>query len=178
MAVAFTTYAMLIGLQTALVQGRGSDSYQCVGSYLSFICYDILCSLQCPVSTVTYLLRICLGRVKWQKRVARVSQSAQGLGYGLDVPGFLFQQGQYILTSILFPGTTHVLFNWYQGLFPQVKRPETKFHHPPASRTQVKNVWSYASIPPTCLHSTGEENYTLFLEEKNQAGVVSLQVYC
>jgi hypothetical protein len=37
-------------------------------------------------------------------------------------------------------------------LIPGVKRPGREADHSPPSRVEVKNVWSYTSAPPTCLH--------------------------
>jgi len=33
-----------------------------------------------------------------------------------------------------------------------VKRPEREAEHSPPSNAEVKNVWSYTSTPPICLH--------------------------
>jgi hypothetical protein len=42
-----------------------------------------------------------------------------------------------------------LLFNWYRGSFPGVKRPKREVCYWPISRVNVENEWSYTSIPCT-----------------------------
>jgi hypothetical protein len=50
-------------------------------------------------------------------------------------------------------GPPNLLSNGYQGLFPwRVKRPRSEADHSPPSSAEVKNEWSYTSIPPIRLH--------------------------
>jgi hypothetical protein len=43
---------------------------------------------------------------------------------------------------------TTVLYNWYRGSFPWVKRQEREVNHSPLSSAEVKNEGSYTSTPP------------------------------
>jgi hypothetical protein len=54
-----------------------------------------------------------------------------------------------------------LLYNVYQAHFPGVKQPEREAVHLP-SGAEVKNAWSYTSIPPTRLHGMvlGQVQYT------------------
>jgi len=44
-----------------------------------------------------------------------------------------------------YPGVT-------RALSLRLKRPEREADHSPPPRAEVKNAWSYTSIPPICLH--------------------------
>ena len=45
-----------------------------------------------------------------------------------------------------------LLFNGNWGSFPGVKQLGCDFDHWPPSSTEIKNEWSYISVPPICLH--------------------------
>jgi hypothetical protein len=48
-------------------------------------------------------------------------------------------------------GSLYLLFNGYEGYFPEVKRPGRKLNHSPPSSAKVKNKWSCTSNPFVCL---------------------------
>jgi hypothetical protein len=45
-------------------------------------------------------------------------------------------------------GPSTLLFSGYLGSFPRVMRPRREVKHLPPSNAEVKNEWSYNSIPP------------------------------
>jgi len=47
------------------------------------------------------------------------------------------------------------------GSFLGQKQPGHKVKHQTPSNAEVKNKWSYASIPPICLHGTDRRNFTI-----------------
>jgi hypothetical protein len=49
-------------------------------------------------------------------------------------------------------------FNGYWDIFQDVKRPERDADQLPSYNAEVKNEWSYTSVPPICLN--GVEKYT------------------
>lgn len=51
-------------------------------------------------------------------------------------------------------------FNGYQGSFREIKWLGCKEDHFPPSSGQVKNWGSYITVPITCLHGMGRDNYT------------------
>jgi len=54
-----------------------------------------------------------------------------------------------------------LVFNLYRGSFPgRIKRPGGTAYHFPPSRAEIKNEWSYTSIPPIYLHSVERDNFT------------------
>jgi hypothetical protein len=55
-----------------------------------------------------------------------------------------------------------ILFSGYRASL-LVKRPMREFSHAPPSSAEVKNEWSYTSIPPVCLHSMDRANFTYIL---------------
>ena len=44
--------------------------------------------------------------------------------------------------------------------FPGIKRPRHEFNLLPLSRAEVKNGWSFISVPPVCLRGMDRENLT------------------
>jgi hypothetical protein len=46
-----------------------------------------------------------------------------------------------------------------------VKRPGHEADNLPKSNAEVKNEWSYTSVPPTCLHGMHKDNFAFFLNE-------------
>jgi hypothetical protein len=46
------------------------------------------------------------------------------------------------------------------GILPEGKAAEAWRYHSSPSGIEVKNEWSYISIPPTCLHGVDRENFT------------------
>jgi len=62
-----------------------------------------------------------------------------------------------LLQNHLLWGSPSLLFNWYRGSFPRVKRSESKADHSPPSTAVVKNEWSYTSAPPICLQSLNRD---------------------
>jgi len=78
-------------------------------------------------------------------------------GYGLHDRGFESQQrlGTFLFTTVsrpvLEPTQSHI--HWVPGsLSLGVKRPGRKAGHSPPSSAEVKNAWSYTSIPPIRHH--------------------------
>jgi hypothetical protein len=54
---------------------------------------------------------------------------------------------------------TSLLFNWYRGSFPGIKRPGGTVHHSPPSRAEVRNECSYTSNPRIYPHSVDRDNF-------------------
>jgi len=52
------------------------------------------------------------------------------------------------------------LFNGYQVSFQGVKRPGLEFAHSPPHSAEVKNEWSYASVPLICLRGMDTYKFT------------------
>jgi hypothetical protein len=78
------------------------------------------------------------------------------LGYGLD-DGFESRQGLgiFLFTTASRPalGPTQSPIQWVPGaLFLGIKRQGREADHSPPSSAEVKNPWSYASIPPLRLN--------------------------
>lgn len=49
---------------------------------------------------------------------------------------------------------------WVPGFFLGIQRPGHEFDHSLPSNAQVKNEWSYTSIPPPCLHGVDRDIFT------------------
>jgi hypothetical protein len=91
-----------------------------------------------------------------------VAQSVQWLGYGLDNRGSIHARGTDFFSSPLHLFTTSSRtalrptqppIQWVPGaLSLRVKRPGCEAEHSPPSSAEVKNAWSYTSIPPIRLH--------------------------
>jgi len=54
------------------------------------------------------------------------------------------------------------MIQWELAFFPRVKRPGRDVNHRPPSNAEVKNEWSYTSIPPICLYGVDNENFNFF----------------
>ena len=50
--------------------------------------------------------------------------------------------------------------DWYRDYLQGVKRPGCLVNQSPPPNTVLKNEWSYASSPPTCLHGVDNQNFT------------------
>jgi hypothetical protein len=79
------------------------------------------------------------------------------LGYRLDDGGFEFGQelGISLFTTMSRQvlGPTQPPIQWVPGaLSLGIKQPGHKADCSPPSSAKVKNVWSYTSTPPICLH--------------------------
>jgi hypothetical protein len=81
------------------------------------------------------------------------------LGYELDNRGFRVRFPAGAVNFSLHPciqngsGTHPASYPMgTRGSFPGVKRPGREADHPPPSSAEVKNAWSYTSIPPIRLH--------------------------
>jgi len=89
-----------------------------------------------------------------------VAQSLWRLGYGLDDHGLIPGRGN---NAILFSAPPRPDRFWAPpqppihwipvALSPWIKHPEREADRPPPSSAEVKNAWSYTSIPPVRLHS-------------------------
>jgi hypothetical protein len=55
-------------------------------------------------------------------------------------------------------GPPSLLFNGYRGSLSGVKRPGREVNDSPPCSAEIKNEWSYTSIPPTCLHGLDRKN--------------------
>jgi hypothetical protein len=77
--------------------------------------------------------------------------------------GFKFQQGQEVYlcsqTSILALGPTQPPIQWHQVSFLRVQWPVRDVYHslPLPCSAEVKNMWTYTSTTPLCLHGTDKE---------------------
>ena len=56
-----------------------------------------------------------------------------------------------------------LLYNGYIGSFMRVMRPESDVDHSPPSCVEVKNEWSYTSIPSIRLQGVYRENFTFYV---------------
>jgi hypothetical protein len=79
------------------------------------------------------------------------------LGYELDDPEFDSREGPgiFIFITVSRPalGPIQPPIQWLSGaLSPGVKRLGREADHSPPSSAEVKNAWSYTSIPPICLN--------------------------
>jgi len=79
------------------------------------------------------------------------------LGYGLDDQWFMSWQGLgiFLFTTMSRPalGPTQPLIQWVPGVISLgVKKLGCEADHSPPPSAEVKNVWSYISTPPVCLH--------------------------
>jgi hypothetical protein len=76
--------------------------------------------------------------------------------HGLNGPGFEFLQGWevfcYPIQSRLVVGTTQPPIQWVLGSYLEAKLPVDDAGHSPPPSAKVKNEWSYATIPPICMH--------------------------
>jgi len=59
-------------------------------------------------------------------------------------------------------GPPSLAFNRYRGSFPKVEWWKCKVDHLPPTGTEVKNEWSYTSIPPICLQGQEREKFYIF----------------
>jgi hypothetical protein len=88
--------------------------------------------------------------------------SHESPGYALDdqMFDFLHTKGLFYHTSRLAPTPTlQLLINGYMGaLSPGLTPTGYKDDNSLISSFRVKNEWSYASKPPTCLHSMDRDN--------------------
>ena len=50
---------------------------------------------------------------------------------------------------------------WIPGPFPGVKRPRREADHSLPSSAEVKNQWSYTSVPPICFHDVDRESFAV-----------------
>jgi hypothetical protein len=85
---------------------------------------------------------------------------------GLDRPAFESRWDKRIFSSQYRPerlwGSPNLLFNVYQGSFPEVKRPGREVDHSSLSSAEAMNECSYTSTrPPVCLHGVDRDNFTL-----------------
>jgi hypothetical protein len=74
------------------------------------------------------------------------------LGYELDDRGFESRLGIFLFTTASSPalGPTQPLIQWVSGVLSlAVKRPGRESDHSPPSSAEVKNSWSYTSVPDT-----------------------------
>jgi hypothetical protein len=79
------------------------------------------------------------------------------LGYGLDDRRFESRQrlGIFLFTTAFRPvlGRTQPPIQWEpEPLSMGIRRPGREADHSRPSSAEVKNVWSYTSTPPICLH--------------------------
>ena len=97
------------------------------------------------------------------------SDSVLGIAttYALDSSGFESQQGQEIF--FLFQNRPDrvwdppsLAFNRYRVSFPELQRWGCKVDHLPPPSAEVKNEWSYTSIPPICLQGQEREKFYIF----------------
>jgi hypothetical protein len=58
-------------------------------------------------------------------------------------------------------GATKLLFSCYLGSFPVAKVSGREIVDSSLSSVEVKNKWSYTTIPLICLHSMDRNNFTL-----------------
>jgi hypothetical protein len=49
------------------------------------------------------------------------------------------------------------------ALWAELKRPGHEFDHLTPCIAEVKNEWSYAAVPPVCLHGVGREKFAFLL---------------
>ena len=56
--------------------------------------------------------------------------------------------------------TSSLLYSGYQGSFLVVKQLECEVNHLSPSSARVRIEWRCASIPLSCLHSMGRDNFT------------------
>jgi hypothetical protein len=78
------------------------------------------------------------------------------------VPGFECREKEDIFSPkcpYQFRGSPSLLLNVYWGLFPGLKRQGPEVNDTPSSSAEVKNEWSYTSIPPVCLCDLDDETF-------------------
>jgi len=54
------------------------------------------------------------------------------------------------------------LFKWYLDSFSRGKQPGNEADHSPLCSAEIKNAWSYTSIPAISLHGVEMENFNVF----------------
>ena len=58
-------------------------------------------------------------------------------------------------------GPPILLFNWYLGSVSGIKRTKCEFN--PPSSAEIKNEWSYTSIPPICPHGVDINKFYIYI---------------
>jgi len=82
-------------------------------------------------------------------------QSVQWLVYGLvfPYPGAAYDPTPKCPDRLREPPT--FLYRMQREVFPSVKQPEREADHSPPSNAEVKNEWSFGSLPYAFITSTG-----------------------
>ena len=70
---------------------------------------------------------------------------------------------------------TQPTVQWVPGFFPGVKRQERKVYHSPSSSAELKNEWSYTSIPPIYLYGVDMAEFALKDQEDSDYGLDKCQ---
>jgi hypothetical protein len=145
--------AILVGNKVDLVRSRAISSQG-----KSFITIELKCVFElskCVLCDFQYIndfddpplqIQIC-----WGSSVSIVTRLRNGR------PAFDSRQGQgfsfFATASRPALGPTQTLIQWVpRAISPGVKRPGREGDHSFPSSAEVKNAWSYTSIPPICLH--------------------------
>jgi hypothetical protein len=85
----------------------------------------------------------------------------------LNGPGFDSLKGHDIFSTPKHPdwlyGQPVLLFNGYRVPFTGLKLPEREVNRPYPYSAEVKNEWSYTSIPAVCLHGVERNNFALLI---------------
>ena len=86
---------------------------------------------------------------------------------GVDYWGWSgYRKGQELFSSpnslVRLWRSHSLLFNGHRVSWLRIKRPRTEADHSTLLSAQVKNVWSYTSIPSVCLHGINRNNFSFY----------------
>ena len=60
-------------------------------------------------------------------------------------------------------GPISFLFSRYQNSFPRTEQSRREVDYSPPSSAEIKNEWSYASIPPIRLHGVNRDHFIFYV---------------